>query len=252
MNITSDNKKILLVSDIHHHWRKLDKIIKAEGADIVVCLSDWFDSYDYDTEQDAIETAHYYCQFLESPNHYDLMGNHMHYVLPFNGDLLCSGYEHSKREAIQDVLKKNKFDWRKRLQFHIYVDDFLCSHAGLHKSWIPPFTTNIDKWLEEETIKCEIKISSQQTHWFWQAGIARGGTVPFGGLTWLDARNEFAPIEGIKQIMGHTNNPRGKVYLPYGEDNHISQANNLCIDCNLNQWVTITNGKLEIKRYKDL
>ena len=35
-------------------------------------------------------------------------------------------------------------------------------------------------------------------------GYARHGDAPVGGLTWLDWAEEFAPIPGIHQIVGHS------------------------------------------------
>lgn len=45
MKLTSKNKRILVLADPHQDVNKLDRIIKTEAADEVVCLGDWFDSF---------------------------------------------------------------------------------------------------------------------------------------------------------------------------------------------------------------
>jgi len=69
----------------------------------------------------------------------------------------------------------------------------------------------------------------------------------------LDFDREFQPIEDLKQIVGHTHRRGGTIQQHHTEGfSNLTEANNLCIDCNVNQWLTITNGKMEIKSYRDL
>jgi ribose 5-phosphate isomerase len=54
--------------------------------------------------------------------------------------------------------------------------------------------------------------------------------------------------------VGHTSQwetGRAKQYNSEGYIN-ITDANNICIDCHLNQYITIANGKIELKDYADL
>ena len=54
--------------------------------------------------------------------------------------------------------------------------------------------------------------------------------------------------------MGHTNQWRTGKATQYHREGfaNIVDANNICIDCNLSQYITITNGKMELKNYSDL
>jgi hypothetical protein len=54
--------------------------------------------------------------------------------------------------------------------------------------------------------------------------------------------------------VGHTSQwetGRAKQHITEGVMN-IADANNICIDCHLNQYLVLTNGKLELKNYTDL
>jgi len=248
MTFDSHNKKILIISDIHNQVSKLNKIIRHEAADINIVLGDWFDSLYYDKDKDYEITADYLIRYLSAPNNYTLWGNHDTHYLVYNIYAICSGYEDRKWNAINNVLRSdksyilNKFDW------FAWVDNYLCTHAGLHSSFIDPTAkdnSDINLFLVKEKERANIKLITGTDHWFYMAGKARGGYYPKGGIVWLDFDHEFAPIQGLKQIVGHT--PR--------KDNKITKyakTENYCIDTSLSQWLTITNRKIEIKDYKDL
>ena len=87
--------------------------------------------------------------------------------------------------------------------------------------------------------------------WLYGVGAARGGRQNIGGITWQDFGAEFEPIDGLKQIVGHTSHP--KILNHYTDGNlDIASCDNIDIDCHLNQYLLIQNGKLIIKDYKDL
>jgi len=248
MTLDSHNKKILIISDIHNQVEKLNKIIRHEAADINIVLGDWFDSFFYDQTEDYKRSADYLMRYISAPNNYTLWGNHDTHYLVYNTYTICSGYEERKWDAINDIIRAdknyaiNKFDW------FTWVDGYLCTHAGLHSSFIDPTAkdnADINLFLIKEREHANIKLITGTDHWFYMAGKARGGYYSKGGLVWLDFDREFAPIEGLNQIVGHT--PR--------KDNKITKyakTENYCIDTSLSQWLTITNRKIEIKDYKDL
>jgi len=91
-------------------------------------------------------------------------------------------------------------------------------------------------------------------HWFYGVGHARGGNLKAGGIVWCDFDHEFQPIDDLRQIVGHTNQWETGKATQYHRDGAINivDANNICIDCNLSQYLTITNGKMELKNYSDL
>jgi len=249
MRISSEKKKILIFSDVHQDINKLNKIISHESADINVCLGDWFDSFFFNSDTDYKSTAIELREgFLTKPNNITLFGNHdLHYFFN-NKYTYCSGYENSKRDIIKEALGKDINKVVDSFKWFVFIDEYLCTHAGLSNHFLPPTIQNnedVYEYLDNQANDANIKIRTDQFHWFYGAGKARGGTENKGGLVWLDFDREFAPIEGLKQIVGHT----------YRKNNRVTEwrnTKNYCIDTNLSEWMTITNGKFEIKNYKDL
>ena len=249
MKVFSENKKILIFSDVHQDINKLSEIISHESADINVCLGDWFDSFFFDSDTDYKSTAIELREdFLTKPNNITLFGNHdLHYFFD-NKYTYCSGYENNKRDIIKEALNKDINKVVDSFKWFVFIDEYLCTHAGLNNHFLPPTIENnedVYEYLANQANDANIKIRTDQFHWFYGAGKARGGTEKKGGLVWLDFDREFAPIEGLKQIVGHTYRKNGKV-------TKWRNTKNYCIDTNLSEWVTITNGKFEIKSYKDL
>jgi hypothetical protein len=249
MKISSSHKKILIFSDPHQDVEKLIKIIGHEAADINICLGDWFDSHFYDLDTDykctAIELRD---NFLTKPNNLTLFGNHdLHYFFD-NRYTICSGYTRRNHDLINEALGSDKVDVINKFHWFLFVDEYLCSHAGLSNVFLPSIVKDnedIYEYLTHQVNDANIKIRTNQSHWLYGAGRARGGPEKKGGLVWLDFDREFAPIEGLSQIVGHTYRKTGRV-------TEWRNTNNYCIDTNLNEWVTITNGKFEVKNYKDL
>jgi hypothetical protein len=52
-------------------------------------------------------------------------------------------------------------------------------------------------------------------------GHCRGGIHSCGGILWCDFNKEFEPVDGLRQVFGHT---AGKNIRQKGE--------NMCVDCN--------------------
>ena len=258
LKLSSKKQKIVIVADPHNHHTKLDTILKKEDGDINICLGDWFDSFSLDDPSDYTATAKYLKDvFLPNPKNYTLFGNHdIHYL--FNTSVTwCSGYEPWKYKAIDKVLGSDRSSIREKFHWFIVVDDILLTHAGLDQRLLPPVcVTNerVFKYLEEQSNDANIKININERHWFYEAGYARGGRNKSGGIVWCDFDEEFQPIDELKQIVGHTNQYRTGKAAQYHREGftNIAESNNICIDCNLSQYITISNGKLELKNYADL
>ena len=256
MKIDSKDKKILIFSDPHQEIDKVDDIIKHEAADINICLGDWFDSFYKDYDSDYKATADYLLKYLDTRNSHTCFGNHdVHYL--FNSDVAkCSGYEDRKYFAIDDVIGRYRKSVQDYFKWYFVIDDYLCTHAGIHPNYIPSTAKNNDdiiNYIDSECERATLAARTNDYHWFFKAGRARGGFARYGGIVWLDFDNEFEPIEDLKQIVGHTFRRSRGIEQHHTEGfSDLTEANNLCIDCNVNQWLTITNGKMEIKSYKDL
>lgn len=256
MKISSENKRVLIVSDIHHQTPKLHKIIKKESPDIILCLGDWFDSYLYDTTDHSDETARYLAKFIHQNNAFTLWGNHdLHYFYT-NRRLICSGFSNAKDISITDALYPKFNEIKDKFLWYAWVDDYLCTHAGLHPYFLHPKMNinqeEVDLFLRREEELCKIAIVSDKPHWMYGAGNARGGSSKYGGTVWCDFEDEYEPIDGLKQIVGHTYNYENKVRSHKTDTEDPLKSNNICIDCNLNEYVIISNGKMEIKQYNDL
>lgn len=254
--LNSQNKTILVFADPHQEIAKVKKIIEAEKPDVSVCLGDWFDSFTNNSMQDVQDT----CAFLKS-NLFDkafvtCLGNHDIQYLYENVTTICSGYERGKDMFIQDFFNPSLLPTiRKQFRWYIWIDDFLCTHAGLSPTHLPPGQhvdkKGLSKWLDEQIGFAEIALESGQRHWLYGAGRARGGWLNRGGIDWMDFNHEFEPIEGLKQLVGHTVSRHIRNHQSDGSVD-LTTSDNLCIDCHLNEYLLIRNGKLTIKRFIEL
>jgi hypothetical protein len=255
MQLSSKKQRILIFSDPHQDIRRVEHILKHEDWDKVVCLGDWFDSRDYNTEADLEKTCEFLKKWLNKPEFVTLFGNHDTSYLYFNNKLICGGYKLWKDDFITDFFGEDLLQFKKKFLWYLWVDDFLCTHAGLHIAHLPPRfelnKPNLTKWLDQEIDKAEIYLNSGESYWLYMAGAARGGPQLLGGINWLDFNHEFEPITEIKQIVGHTNGERIRGHHLDGEVD-LKKAPNLDIDCHLSEYLIIENGEIKIKKYSDI
>ena len=230
----------LIISDIHLNFRRAEYFISKIKTDKIIFLGDELDDF-FDTPEMARETAIWLKSSLQQENRIHLLANH---TLPYYAASIyakrCSGYTQEKDDAVSEIL--NQHDWSK-LKWFYWVDNFLFSHAGLS----PHFCKYTNKKEINDFLEREQKIANKKimeingSHWFFRAGLARGGNEVVGGLTWLDFDCEFVPIEGISQVIGHT--PR---------DEPEWKSGNLCLDTKMNHCAILDDGKIEVIAYKDL
>ncbi len=221
--------KTLIFPDVHTRHIFVDEVVKREKPDRVVMLGDFFDQF-HDTPSENRKTA----KWLKQCGYEWCYGNHdVHYAFS-NPRMPCSGYEMEKKEAINEVMTHK--DWEKG-KFFIQVDDWLCTHAGLHPYHIPmmvPGKSVID-WLWKQECIARARLNTQMEHWFWAAGMARGGSEHRGGILWCDFNMEFEPVPGLNQIFGHT--PQAAPAVMAGPE-----GVNICLDTHLNHYVRIVDG----------
>ena len=253
--ISSKNQRVLVFSDPHQEIDKVKRILAKESYDKVVCLGDWFDSFFYNDTLYTWQTAEFLKNLIFQENFTTLWGNHDLHYLYDNKYAICSGYSREKDKVIVKTLGDSFAAVRDKFKWFIWIDDFLCTHAGVHVYHFPAMLSadkaGITEWLTKAGKLAELSLINGGTHWFYRAGEARGGSQRIGGIVWADFNDEFEPIAGLKQLVGHT-------YHPYitncvsDSDIDLSKAENLDIDCNLNQYLIIHNGKAEIKNLYDL
>ena len=249
MKLSSIGKKIVVFSDVHNEIIKTKKIIEKEGADYNICLGDWFDSFYLDNTYHYRVTAEYLVnEFLPKENNITLFGNHdLHYFFK-SQYTMCSGYERRKHEAISEIINYSFVD---KFKWYIWIDNYLCTHAGLHRNWIDPKCNNnedIDIFLQKESKRADEAMIGQKEHWFYEAGRSRGGRNRQGGIVWLDFNDEFECVDNLNQIVGHTSQRNGTCTVLTNSEN----SDNMCIDCFQNQYLVIQNEKINIKNYIDL
>jgi len=255
MNIDSKNKRILVLSDVHQNIGALERITKRENYDEVVCLGDWFDSFFYDTDGDVEKTCEFLKNWIVKDNFHTTWGNHDLPYFHINKHTLCSGYSPDKDTLIRNALGESFFPIRDKFRWYVWIDDWFCSHAGVNPHFFPPRfelnKPNLSVWLDKEIEIAKINLSSGNPWWLYTAGRGRGGNQMFGGITWQDFNSEFEPIDGLKQIVGHT---VGKKVVNHWKDGNVNltECDNLNIDCHLNEYLIISNGKVSVKSYIDL
>lgn len=250
--------KGLIVPDVHERIVKLLRILALYEplVDWVLFLGDFFDSFNYGGR--ASEDTKQICRWLienhNNPKYRFLYGNHdVHYAFPW-GDLKCSGWTPDKHRLINGMLEKKHWS-NFRLISWILPDDesdgnvvgprkWLCSHAGLHPSLLHPLHGyDTEALLDMEQIVLADLNFGQVGAWL-QAGRGRGGSASIGGVDWLDWNREFTPIDGLNQIVGHTQGqiPRVK---------ETSDSFNICIDSNMNHILLVENGKIDLQEVPD-
>jgi hypothetical protein len=194
--------KWLVIPDVHQRIGLVDKILKHETYDAVVWLGDFFDNFN-DTVLEAAKTARWLKRRMEEhPEDLFVLGNHdAHYAFPFDG-FRCSGYTYDKMKTIREVLSINEWN---RFNLFVQVDDWTMSHAGFHSDLAHPKTGFKDiEWMAAQENSALEQASYGKVHPWLAAGVSRGGWMATGGVNWLDWDNEFKPVPGLNQIVGHT------------------------------------------------
>ncbi len=234
--------KTLILPDIHNKVALADAIIAQERADRIVCLGDYFDSYD-EASEDHIHTAQWLKKTLArfESTFTGLVGNHDLPYRNLNSRFThCPGFTKQKKIDIRRELSQIEFN---KLRWFTWVDGWLLTHAGLSlinalkNIGNEPYTQEVvSEALEKEARLAEAQLSYGAEHWFYHCGRARGGDFQHGGIVWNDFRQEFVPLSGIRQIVGHT-----FTRIP------CCIKGNWNIDCNLRYYAIIENGTLTTK-----
>lgn len=216
--------KTLVIPDVHENIDAVKKIL-ATGYDRVVFLGDWFDRFPTQPG-DLLATVEWLEANIGREEFTFLYGNHdMPYAFAHE-DLQCSGHQYQHRGPICRALQSE----RARCAFKLttLVDGWRLSHAG----FAPQHASgDID-------LRCELTIAALRDGRLLnllQAGDSRGGSADIGGCTWLDWDCEFQPVDGIKQIVGHTK----------GKDIRW-QGKNVCLDTGLRHFGVIEDGKFTV------
>jgi hypothetical protein len=196
-------KKTLIIGDIHLNHKKIRKILdKWDGP--IIQLGDWFDNFG-EKEEDTIETARLFKEFVHRPETITLMGNHdFHYRIKSKGSLYCSGFEFWKYETINGIVEEK--DWKKLKYFH-YEKNYWFSHAGISGFWFEdPIRGTTPEVILGYIQRAELALEAgeyRRIGCLYAADYYRGGNAQFGGLLWNDWNN-IQMHEGVIEVVGHT------------------------------------------------
>jgi hypothetical protein len=266
--------KTLIFPDIHTSIKVVDEIlpqIKNEiGYNKVIYLGDVFDQF-HDTPTIAREVAIWYKEKLEDPKNVFVEGNHdTIYRYPKNARIRCSGWDHYKSVAINDVL--NQSDWNKVKLYHV-DQNIMFSHAGVSKGFLDYIVNlgksdsfeytlqnvcdKLDQWNEEAVGFLKMNYS----HFLYEADYTRGGNSEWAGPVWCDA-SRFVPTPHFTQVFAHSphkhpefkfNSKHGPIgvsvhsnALWHDADNKFAANFGLCLDTHLRNFAILDNGTLSI------
>lgn len=244
--------RTLIIPDIHQRIKDVDKVIDKETFDKVIFLGDYFDSF---KPQGSFEKVcdWVWNKFNElkgvaiwlSGNHdisyYEEVMSHSRWASKTycaHKKMGCSGYTRNKGQLVKKFFKNKKDFWVNLELFH-WDGFFLYSHAGFSNG-IFRFGMSFDDNLKyfkvcwDEIKRLDVNYSND---WIIKIGSRAGSNyVGMGGPLWLDWWDEFEPVDGVSQIVGHTicNNPQNK-------------NNNFCIDCCSKYYAIVENGLIETK-----
>jgi hypothetical protein len=228
--------KTLILSDVHHRWKIVDKILSSNSYDKIISLGDWFDQF-HDKPKDAEETAVYLKHLLEQDNFTIVHSNHdVCYYQPGFNYLRCPGFSEEKCKVINKHITPDH--WAK-FKIGVVEQGFVLSHAGFVDRNLPCFPDL--EILDENYIlrACEgasEALKQHKDHPLLKLGT-RMGESGHGGCLWL-ALQDFRPIANISQIFAHT--PHAEIRA--GIYPNIN-SRNYCVDTNNRHLMFIKDGK---------
>jgi|688.fasta_scaffold07513_25 hypothetical protein len=246
----------IVIPDIHQQYERLIRITNSEivrGAEKVIFLGDYFDSFDYPHETQR--TCEFLNKNIDKENWIFLIGNHdVHYFSP-NRSYRCSGWNSLSQTIIDSSLSFKPYEKMRWLyREEIAGKDVMYSHAGLHNDLYKRLRTSFSDFAKFSDFVDYLNSSIDATciqfaDPYISAGRDRGGKELVGGITWVDWYT-FSPIPVVDQIVGHSTftNPN------WLNDNYIG-SKNVCIDTNLkhilkveldtNAWIVCNVNELD-------
>lgn len=208
----------------------------------IVIAGDVFDDFN-DTAIVADQVARWLKKTLVSPNIIVLMGNHDINYSSYNyksssahgtqSIYNCAGYTIQKDDAINRIMTEE--DWDK-IKFYHFENKWLITHAGISRHWFehPILGCTYENIIENINKAEEMYKNREYSNVLGAAGMCRGGSNRAGGILWHDHFSEAEPIQGIKQVYGHTPISSGGIDI-FEENGGV----NIDVDCGLSQVLEI-------------
>ena len=243
--------KTIVIADIHLKYEWINSWLEKTPHDQVVFLGDYFD--DFNDTRDMIEgTAHWLKDSLYKKNRIHLLGNHdlWYSTNQLQCGITCSGNSPYKHSIINDIIDPD--EWAK-IQLCHWDGKFLYSHAGCHEYWFSHPVHGVSlEYIKDKCDEAREHLRSGVVDGIFSAGWARGAyTRNPGGILWLDFRQEFKPIHGINQVVGHSpycKSPLDKNYVKYLPNKKNATSINYCVDFRNNYLTIIEDGKVSFEK----
>jgi len=223
--------KVLVIPDIHTKFVLAERIIEKEKPTKIIFLGDYFDEID-DSFEITKQTALWLKKSLTKPNRIHLLGNHdLSYL---NSKFATSGFSEEK-----NIIIKNAGVNLSKLLHYCWINDWLCTHAGLSDNFYRQYNTekvSVKEFLEKMVNTVSLREKAYSCSFF------RGGNDPFGGIVWGDYR-EFADIPNLKQIFGHSKNFRVRQ-----KKDKLKNSEHICLDTGLQNYAIYENEVMTIHK----
>jgi hypothetical protein len=201
--------KTLFVGDVHGKVEIVEDALAQEHP--VIFVGDILDSYDR-TIDNHLKCLELIFKAIDDGKAQCLFGNHeLSYMYEH---MRCSGYKPVTQMHMDGGVREDM--WKRFKHFIFIKPNLLITHAGLTKQLWDKHHLSLES-LEETLLRWSQNIHSPA----YNIGAARGGWEIAGGIFWCDWNEEFIPIPGLNQIVGHT---RGKTLRQV--------ENSFCIDYN--------------------
>jgi hypothetical protein len=186
----------IIVGDLHGNVNFYHRVKHQFPKRNIILLGDLLDSFLYGVE-DQVKLLTLVLNDIERGQVRCLKGNHeLGYMYPDNA-IHTGPWIQSGTMAHILTLRNKMFT---HLEDFIYKDDILITHAGLSQGFFRAFGMGADtvttEWLED--------MCSDLHGPMYSRSHARGGGSKYGGIFWCDWFWDFAPIDGLTQILGHT------------------------------------------------
>lgn len=246
--------KIIIIPDIHQNIQFMDYIVSKHEGHKFVFLGDYFDTHD-PQKYKSNDFCYYFRDFIEKQtNSIFLMGNHdLHYYEAlslmggrkyFAGSLKykCSGFSKNRVKTIKKIIG---VDFFKSLRLYHQENDFTMSHAGFSPYHFKPMLNveeNLMTW-KEEMDKLHDYIRTPFYSPLDHSSIKRGGKSKIGSPIWMDFLDEFEPIEGLNQVVGHTGKRKSL--------NEMNNGQNYCIDNSQKTYAILEDKKILLFKIND-
>ena len=204
-------RKRIIIPDIHFNFDWVKEILRKENPDEVICLGDYFDSYDktLGCSREKFE------ELAFDPRITLLLGNHDYHYLDISCDGHYSGYSRETECKISGILSKL---WKEKKIQIIYIDfinQIIYSHAGVSDSWMS--TYNLD--LLQVNQRCYE--NPDYLRFTYRDGGDNSGSSKFNSPIWIrpgslrkDGYQLGNPCVTWNQVVGHTPSDSPSVIRP--------------------------------------